>query len=350
MVSPGPVISPTTDPPMEKPGWEQTMLMLLTFPLTVPLPLTTVQVCTGVVGCVRIVTAYAAPLIRGLANVKFTLPVPLTLRLSPPLSCKVNPVPRRPVTEPLMVKTGAQTTCTVVTFAVAVPVPLATLQVWVGLEGWVLIMTLYVPPLAIEVLKVKATVPVPVTGRSSPPLSCRTRPLPLRPSTLPPMVNGPVAPPEPEPEPEPEPDPEPDPDPDPEPVPPVFLRPLQEVITSAIIATHEVRESFIAGFIGDTCSLAVSVLRPRMTNPLGPGVSEHSLRVLCLAIRRRERGRDSTANTPKRYVVLGPRLRWEKVRINRTGDKVCPRNYYALGTFLRGADKAVTTLSRIPAA
>jgi hypothetical protein len=68
------------------------------------------------------------------------------------------------------------------------------------------------------------------------------------------MVNGPVAPPDPEPEPEPEPDPEPEPEPDPEPdpVPPEFFRPLHDAITNAIRATHVIKESFVAGFIGDS--------------------------------------------------------------------------------------------------
>src|SRR5258708_5253442 len=111
------------------------MLTLPTLPLTVPLPLTTEQVCTGVLGCVRMVTAYVAPARRGVAKVKFTLPVPLTVRLSPPLSCNVNPVPMRPETEPPIVKTGPQTTCIVVTLAVGVPVPLATLRVGAGRDG-----------------------------------------------------------------------------------------------------------------------------------------------------------------------------------------------------------------------
>src|SRR5260221_14050215 len=111
------------------------MLTWPTLPWTVPLPLTTVQVCTGVLGCVRMVTAYVAPARRGVAKVKFTLPVPLTARLSPPFSCNVNPQPRRPETDPLIVKTGAQTTYIFVTLAVGVPMPLATLQAWAGLDG-----------------------------------------------------------------------------------------------------------------------------------------------------------------------------------------------------------------------
>src|SRR6267142_342771 len=53
--------------------------------------------------------------------------------------------------------------------------------------------------------------------KSSPPLSCRTNPVPLRAETVPPILK--VVPPEPEPDPEPEPEPEPEPDPEPEPEP-----------------------------------------------------------------------------------------------------------------------------------
>src|SRR5260221_12405194 len=108
------------------------MLTWPTLPWTVPLPLTTVQVCTGVLGCVRMVTAYVAPARRGVAKEKFTLPGPLTRRLSPPLSCNVNPKPRRPETEPLIKTTGSQTTCTAGTLAVDAAVPLVTLAVGAG--------------------------------------------------------------------------------------------------------------------------------------------------------------------------------------------------------------------------
>src|SRR3954470_24945459 len=151
-------------------------------------------------------------------------PEPVTIRLSLPLSCKVSPDPRRPETVPPMVKIGAQTTCTFVTLAVGVPVPLAMLQVCVGLDGCVLMMMWKVPPLVMLVLNVKGTAPVPVIARSSPPLSCKTSPLPDSPSTDPPMVNGP---PEPEPPPDPDPPPEPEPPPEPDPPPPAgFLTPL----------------------------------------------------------------------------------------------------------------------------
>jgi hypothetical protein len=74
---------------------------------------------------------------------------------------------------------------TLVTFAVAVPVPLATVQVCAGPVGWVRTVTLYVLPLAIAVLKVN--VPLAVIVRLSPALSCSTSPVPVSPVTVPPM-------------------------------------------------------------------------------------------------------------------------------------------------------------------
>ena len=56
----------------------------------------------------------------------------MTLRLSPPLSSSTSPVPLRPVTVPPIVTVPAvfaQDTATLVTFALTVPVPLATVQV-----------------------------------------------------------------------------------------------------------------------------------------------------------------------------------------------------------------------------
>jgi hypothetical protein len=98
------------------------------------------------------------------------------------------------------------------------------------------------------VLKVNA--PLLVIGRSSPPLSWRTSPLPLKPITDPPIVNGPAAEPEPdpepEPEPEPEPDPEPEPEPEPEPVPDVFKPLHAESINDRIIRN---RSDFWLGFM-----------------------------------------------------------------------------------------------------
>jgi hypothetical protein len=132
---------------------------------------------------------------------------------------------------------------TVVTLAVAVPLPLTTVQVCEGLEGGVATVTLKALPVATAVGKVKG--PLAEIVRLSPVLFCRTIPVPVIPVTVPPMVNGPALP-----EPEPELEPEPEPEPDPEPA--GFFKPLHETITNAIRATHVIKESFVAGFIGDS--------------------------------------------------------------------------------------------------
>src|SRR5262249_6547305 len=62
---------------------------------TVPVPPVTVQVCP--VGCVAIVTAYAAPLASFVANVN--VPSAATLTSSPPLS-RSTTLPERPLTVP----------------------------------------------------------------------------------------------------------------------------------------------------------------------------------------------------------------------------------------------------------
>src|SRR5450432_790813 len=67
------------------------------------------------------------------------------------------------------------------------PVPPTTMQVCVGAEGWVLIVTAYMAPLATGVAKVKVMAPAG-TGRSSPASSCSTRPPPARPTRVPPIL------------------------------------------------------------------------------------------------------------------------------------------------------------------
>src|SRR5258708_34011178 len=109
---------------------------MATLPLMVPLPFEITQVWVGVAGCFRIVTAYAAFASSGVANVKFTVPVPFTTRSSPALSCRVKPDPRSPLTVPPTVNTCAQRTWILVTAAVAGALPLGTLQVWEGFVGW----------------------------------------------------------------------------------------------------------------------------------------------------------------------------------------------------------------------
>jgi hypothetical protein len=83
-----------------------------------------------------------------------------------------------------------QVTATEVTFAVAVPVPPATVHVCDGLLGWVPTVTAYAPPFATAVWKVNETdVPVPgVMVSLSVPLSIKTKPVPVKPVTVPPIV------------------------------------------------------------------------------------------------------------------------------------------------------------------
>ena len=73
---------------------------------------------------------------------KFTLPVPLMVRLSAPLSCNTIPVPINPEMDPPTVKIFPHVTCRFVTLAVAVPPALVTLQFCDGVAGWVFTVTL----------------------------------------------------------------------------------------------------------------------------------------------------------------------------------------------------------------
>ena len=110
----------------------QTTCTFVTFPDAVPVPLFTVQVCAGLVGCVRTVTAYAPPLATWVANVND--PLVATVRLSPPLSCNTTPVvdafSERSYTVPPIVKPDPELheTSTFVTLPFAVPLPFVTEQ------------------------------------------------------------------------------------------------------------------------------------------------------------------------------------------------------------------------------
>jgi hypothetical protein len=75
----------------------------VTFAEAVPVPLVTVQVCAGLLGCVRTVTLYAPPLAIDVTNVNFVAAA-ATVKLSPALFCKTNPVPVSPLIVPPMVK------------------------------------------------------------------------------------------------------------------------------------------------------------------------------------------------------------------------------------------------------
>src|SRR5215469_3694193 len=120
------------------------------------------------------------------AKTKGTVPVPVTVRLSPALSCNTSPDPANPVTVPPIVNAAAvQVTCTLLTLAVAVPEPFVTVQVCAGLLGCVDTVTAYAPLTAV----VKVNGPFPLIVRLSEPLSCKTNPVPARPVTVPPTVN-----------------------------------------------------------------------------------------------------------------------------------------------------------------
>ena len=143
-INPEPV-KPLTVPAMENFD-EQLILTLVTLAVANPEPLVMLQICVGLVGCVSTVTLYEPPKVNGVWNVNWTVPVPVTVKLSPPLFCNANPAPLRPVTVPPIVTVAvAQVTATEVTFAVAVPVPPATVQVCDGLLGCVATVTEYAP-------------------------------------------------------------------------------------------------------------------------------------------------------------------------------------------------------------
>ena len=64
-------------------------------------------------------------------------------RSSPALFCRTRPIPRRPTTLPPMERVPVEHVIwTVATLAVAVPLPLATVQVCGGVEGGVEMETL----------------------------------------------------------------------------------------------------------------------------------------------------------------------------------------------------------------
>ena len=113
---------------------------------------------------------------------------PAMVRLLVPLSCKTSPVPASPEMVPLIVYVAVlQATATLVTLPVTVPLPLVTVQVWVGFVGCVRTVTLYVLPLGICVLNVNEVAPAAMV-RLLVPLSCRTRPVPARPEMVPLIV------------------------------------------------------------------------------------------------------------------------------------------------------------------
>ncbi len=164
----------------------QTTATLLIFAAaTVPVADVTVHDWFGAVGCVPTVTAYAPPPVTAVAKVN--APFAATGRLSPPLSCRTRPVPASPETVPPTVALAVEhVTVTFVTLALAVPVPFVTAHVWTGADGCVLTVTLYAPPALTAVVNEKE--PLAIMLRLLPPLSCRTKPVPASPETVPPIV------------------------------------------------------------------------------------------------------------------------------------------------------------------
>src|SRR5215469_49611 len=161
------------------------------------------------------------------AKTKGTVPVPVTVRLSPALSCSTSPDPASPVTVPPIVNAAAaQVTCTLLTLAVAVPVPFVTVQFCAGLLGCVDTVTLY-PPLT-AVTNVKG--PLPLIVRVSEPLFCSTNPVPVSPVTVPPIVKVVGFPPPPPPPPE------------------LLFTPLHAAIATAI-KTMRRSDNFLLGII-----------------------------------------------------------------------------------------------------
>jgi hypothetical protein len=203
---------------------------------------------------------------------------------------------------------------TFVTVAVAVPLPLTTVQVCAGLEGAVATVTLKALPLATGVGKVKG--PLAEIVRLSPVLFCRTIPVPVIPLTVPPMVKLPEPP-----------DP---PDPPEPPEPGGCFRPLQEARTSAAITTWTNHKNFVAGFI-DALLLSFFDDPTRSSKLLHLVVSEKSHgRITNTAARARNGFARTYAGEALHY--LGLRVRFGLLRINQTEGNVCSRNYYVLGT------------------
>src|SRR5690348_3485030 len=105
-----------------------------------PEPLPTTQFWLRFVGCAETVTVYALPSVREVGNVNE--PSAATGRSCPPLTSSVRPDPARPLMlPPIENALVTQLTCTFVTVPVAVPLPLATEQVWLRLLGCVATVT-----------------------------------------------------------------------------------------------------------------------------------------------------------------------------------------------------------------
>src|SRR5271165_6696298 len=187
-------------PPTLKVTAGQVTETLVTFAVAVPLPVpcATWHVWPGLVGFAKTVTLYIVPVGTRSLKVKAWLPFAALMgscsRIVPSASCRIKPLPVTPVTVPPIVKASTQETATLVTLAVAVPLPPVTVQVCAGFVGCVWTVTAYDPPLATALANLKV-VAAAATVKLSVPLSTNTRPVPVRPEMDPPMVNGPPVPP-----------------------------------------------------------------------------------------------------------------------------------------------------------
>ena len=159
-----------------------TVTEVIAEPPTVPVPPETTQLCAGVAGWAETVTANGVPLATGVGKAK--PPFWVMTRSWLPL-CRVSPEPSRPTTEPPRANAlVVQVMATFETPAPAiVPLPCATVHVWLGDEGCVDTVTLYIAPSATDV--VNANEPSAVTDRLSPRLSCSISPAPTSPVTVP---------------------------------------------------------------------------------------------------------------------------------------------------------------------
>jgi hypothetical protein len=99
-----PATRPVTVPPMVAvTGFVVQETVTLTLAVTVPLAVpVAAQVCVGLLGCVKTVTAYVPPLAMVVANAR--VPFAVTVSLSVALSARTSPVPVSPLTVTLIVK------------------------------------------------------------------------------------------------------------------------------------------------------------------------------------------------------------------------------------------------------
>ena len=179
-------VRPERVPPTGYACVEHETVTSIALPATTAEPLPMVHVCVGVVGDAPMATVYVVPLATFVLNV-YVLFAGMG-SVSAPFNVNVRPLPTTPM----------ETTCTVywsgthVTWMLVtgppptLPAPPVKVQVSHGVVGWVFTVTTYGDPLATAIGN--SNVPLAITGSVSPPLSCSTSPLPVRPDTVPPTA------------------------------------------------------------------------------------------------------------------------------------------------------------------